>query len=106
MGMEMVMTVEEAVLQLAQVPAGRVLVAKPPLTYGAEAMFVELTDDYRVPESVKEAGFKYILGRDDIEYQLEFLKTKRLSSRAIAEFILHYGVNDCPPAWIEDVPDA
>jgi hypothetical protein len=54
---ELVMTVEEALLRLAEVPPDRVLVAKPPLTCGAEAMFIELTEDYGVPETVKDAGF-------------------------------------------------
>jgi hypothetical protein len=100
------MTVEEAVLRLAQAPEDSVLVAKPPLTWGAEAMFIELTDDYRVPQPVKDAGYEYLMGRDDIANLLALLKKKRLSSRAIAEFVIHYAMNDSAPAWIDGIPDA
>jgi hypothetical protein len=99
------MNVEEAMARVAQMPEGSVLVAKPPLTWGAEAMFIELTDDYRVPQAVKDAGYEYLLGRDDIANLLAFLKKKKVSSRTVAEFIIHYAVNDCAPAWINDVPD-
>lgn len=100
------MNVEDAVANVAQMPEGTVLVAKPPLTWGAEAMFVDLTNDYRVPESVKDAGYEYLLGRDDIENLLAFLKKKRVSSRTVAEFVIHYAVTDSTPSWIHDIPDA
>jgi hypothetical protein len=70
---EVRMNVEEALTKVAQMPEGSVLVAKPPLTWGADAMFVELTDDYRVPQAVKDAGYQYLLGREDIEKLLAFL---------------------------------
>ncbi|WP_431045628.1 hypothetical protein [Roseateles sp. L2-2] len=96
--------VEDMLKKVSEMPEGSVLVAKPPLTWGAEAMFVELTDDYRVPQSVKDSGYEYLLGRDDIENLLAFLKKKRVSSRTVAEFIIHYAVTDSTPAWIEDIP--
>jgi hypothetical protein len=99
------MNVEEALSRAEQIPEGHVLVAKPPLTWGAEAMVVQLTDDYRVPQSVSDAGYVYLLGRDDIENLLAFLKKKRVSSRTVAEFVIHYAVTDSPPAWINDIPD-
>ena len=36
---------------------------------------------------------------------LEFLQKKRVSSRAAAEFVIHYAVYDTAPAWIDDVPN-
>jgi len=100
------MNVEEAVSRLTQMPEGTVLVAKPPLTWGAEAMFVELTVDYRVPQPVKDAGYEYLMGRDDIANLIDFLKKKRVSSRSAAEFVIHYAMNDSAPAWIDDIPGA
>ena len=99
------MNVVEAIAKVAQMPEGGVLVAKPPLTWGSEAMFVELTDDYRVPQSVKDAGYEYLLGRDDIENLLADLRKKKVSERTVAEFIIHYAVTDSAPSWINDVPD-
>jgi hypothetical protein len=99
------MNVEEALTKVAQMPEGSVLVAKPPLTWGAEAMFVGLTDDYRVPQAVKDAGYQYLLDREDIEQLLAFLTKKRVSSRTAAEFVIHYAVTDSAPAWINDIAD-
>ena len=100
------MNIEEAVAKVAEVTEGSVLVAKPPLTWGADAMFVQLTNDYRLPQLVVEAGYQYLLGIEDIIGLLAFLKTKKVSSRTAAEFIIHYAVADCEPAWIYDIPDA
>ena len=100
------MNVEQAVSNAAAMPEDCVLVAKPPLSWGSEAMFIQLTEDYRVPEEVQGAGFQYLLGRDDLLDLLAFLKKKRVSDRTAAEFIIHYAVTDSPPAWINDIPDA
>jgi hypothetical protein len=88
------MNIEDAIARFARMGENSVLVAKPPLTWGSEAMFVELTDDYRVPQPVQAAGYVYLLGRDDIGNLLEFLKRKKLGSRAIAEVVIHYAVTD------------
>ena len=100
------MTVEEALASVSIMPATQSLVARSPLTWGAEALFVSLTDDYRVPAEVLDAGYKYLLDAEDINHILEYAKTKKLSSRSVAELVIHYSVNDAFPAWIDDVPDA
>jgi len=86
-------------------PKGSVLVARPPFTWGAEATFVSLADDFRIPPAVADAGFQYLLERDDLLDLLGFLKKKRVSPRTIAEFVIHYAVTDAVPAWIDDIPD-
>jgi hypothetical protein len=106
MGYQMVMNIEEALLRFAEMPSDSVLLAKPPFTWASEAIWVPLMDVGGVPESAKQAGFEYLLERDEIEYELEFLKTKKIGSRAVAEFIIHYAVYDSPPAWIEEIPNA
>ena len=99
------MNVEEAILRVGDMPDGSVLAARPPLTWGADAIFVELTEDFRLPQPVKDAGYEYLLGRDDIENLLVFLKRKKVSARTVAEFVIHYATTDSTPAWISDVPD-
>jgi hypothetical protein len=99
------MTVDEALINVAQMPERSVLVAKPPLTWGADAMIVELTNDHRVPQAVQDAGYTYLLGRDDIKELLAFLARKRVSSRTTAEFVIHYALTDSAPAWIDDIAD-
>jgi hypothetical protein len=99
------MNVEEAVHRVAEMPTDSVLVAKPPLTWGAEAMFVQLTADLKIPQSVKDAGYKYLLGREDMKALLAFLEKKKVSRRTVAEFIIHYSMTDSAPSWIQDIPD-
>jgi len=102
---EVRMTVEEAVLKATLMPEESVLVAKPPFTWGTEAMFTSLTDEFKVPQSVLDGGFQYLLGRSELLELLEYLRNKRVSSRTIAEFVIHYAITDSFPGWISDVPD-
>lgn len=99
------MNVEEALVRYLEMTDNSVLVAKPPITWGAEAMFVDLTEDYAVPDHVKEAGYKYLLGKEEIENLLPFIKKKKASTRTVAEFIIHYALTDSTPSWIDDIPD-
>jgi hypothetical protein len=83
------------------------LVAMPPLTWGSEAKFVELEgDDYRVPAEAVDAGFKYLLGKEDLETLLRYAREKRMSAKAVAEFVIYYAVFDGYPAWFDDIPNA
>lgn len=79
--------------------------AKPPIVRSSEAAYVKLTEDYRVPASVAGEGFEYLIGAEDLRDLLAFASSKQLSSGAVAEFIIHYALYDCAPAWINDVPD-
>lgn len=100
------MNLEEAMLKVAEMPEGSALVAKPPLTWGSEAMFVDLTDDYRVPQTILDSGYQYLLGHDDLVNLIAFLKKKKIGIRTAAEFVIHYAITDSAPAWIDDIPDA
>jgi hypothetical protein len=97
------MNIQEAVSQVARLPEGKVLFAKPPLTWGTEALFVELTHHNRVTKPIKDAGYEYLMGREDIANLIFFLKKKKVSSRTMAEFVIHYAINDSSPAWIDDI---
>lgn len=82
------------------------IVGKPPLTWGSDAMIVELTTDLRVPQSVKEAGYEYIIEKEELENLLKLASRKRMTSRSTAELVIHYAITDSYPAWINDIPDA
>ncbi|WP_039913059.1 hypothetical protein [Cellvibrio mixtus] len=99
------MNIEEAVIKWADMSENSVLVAKPPLTWGADALFVELDEDYCVPQKIKEEGYEYLLGREEIERWVNYLKKKKVGTRTAAEFIIHYSITDCTPEWIDDIPD-
>jgi plasmid stabilization system protein ParE len=83
------------------------LVAMPPLTWGSKAEFVELEgDDYRIPAEAVDAGFMYRLGKEDLETLLRYAREKRMSEKAVAEFVIYYAVFDGYPAWFDDIPNA
>lgn len=100
------MNIEEAILRVSEAAENSILVARPPLTWGAEAMFVQATREFAVPPAAVDAGYEYVLEIEDIRELLVFLKKKRVSSRTAAEFVIHYAIYDTTPAWIADVPDA
>jgi hypothetical protein len=99
------MNVEEALSAVHQVSSESVLVAIPPITWGADAKFVLLTSDYRVPQEHLDAGYQYLLGIEDIEMLLEAASEKKMSSRTLAEFVIHYATFDSYPSWFNDIPD-
>lgn len=100
------MKLEDMVQKVEEMSDTSALVAKAPLTWGSEAMVVELTSEYGIPEGAKDAGFEYVAGRDDLIWLLRCLEKKKVSNRTKAEFVIHYAVVDAMPAWIDDIPDA
>jgi hypothetical protein len=99
------MNIEASLANIQNVPEEYALIAKQPFTWGSEAKFVKLTDDYRVPQSELDVGFEHLLGKEDISNLLSFLKVKKMSLKAKAEFIIHYAIYDAYPIWIEDIAD-
>lgn len=99
------MNIEEAVAKVDSSPRGSALFAKQPFSWGSEAIYVPLDENGHPPEYIKTSGFKYVLEAEEIEYYLGMLANKRVSPRSRAEFIIHYALLDCAPAWIEDIPD-
>lgn len=99
------MNLEEAIAKAAQISDDMVLVAKPPFTWGAEALYVMLADDCSVPQPVLDAGFELLLDHEDLMTQLGYLKSKKVSAKTAAEFVIHYAINDSWPAWFGDLPE-
>ena len=97
------MNVEEAVSKVRNYSSDMVLVAKPPLTWGSEALYVKFADDYGIPSETKAVGYEYVLGHEDVVTQLGYLSQKIVSARTAAEFIIHYAIHDAGPAWFDDL---
>ncbi|MDB5935205.1 MAG: hypothetical protein JWQ01_2549 [Massilia sp.] len=97
------MNIEDAVLRAAEMSDNAALVARPPLTWGAEAIFADLDDDYGVPKYLREAGYVYLLGKEDLLQLISFTGDKRLSSKSVAEFVIHYALTDAYPSWFDDI---
>lgn len=100
------MNLEEAVVKARTVSDDMVLVAKPPFTWSSEAMYVVLTDEFRVPSPIADWGFEVLLDHEDLLTQLDYLARKKASKRTAAEFIAYYAVHDDWPAWFSDLKEA
>jgi hypothetical protein len=98
------MNVEEAVLSAVNMSDNSVLVAIPPFSWGSEAMFAEYTNDYRLPTEIQSAGYECILGKEDLLNLISDATNKKMSSKSLAELVIHYAVFDAYPAWIDDIP--
>jgi hypothetical protein len=96
---------EEAISRVLEMTDRSAIVAKPPLAWGSEAKIIELTDGYTIPQEVTDAGYEYLVGREDLVYLLKFLRKKRVSTKTKAEFVIHYALTDSTPAWIDDIPE-
>ena len=99
------MDIEEAISSATCLSDGMVLVAKPPLTYASDARLVEMNPDGTVRREDLEGGYRVLLDFEDIATLLSYAARKKMSSRSVAEFIIHYAILDAYPAWFEDIPD-
>lgn len=100
------MNLEEAFAMLDSASAQSVLLVKPPFVWGAEAKFIELTDDYRVPQKYLDEGYEYLIGAEDALNMMADLSGKKIGAKAVVEYVVHCAINDAPPAWFDDLSDA
>lgn len=100
------MNLEKAVAKAREVSDDMVLVAKPPFTWGSEAKYIALTDDFRIPSHIADEGFEMVLGHEDLITPLGYLAEKKVSEKTAAEFVAHYAVHDDWPAWFRDLKEA
>ena len=90
----------DAVQAVRQHPTG-VLFAKPPLSWGAEALVAQLNDDYSVPSELAAQGFVCLLDHEDVSMVLGSSTASTLPPRVQAELVVHYAVYDAFPEWLE-----
>jgi hypothetical protein len=100
-----VMTLVDAVFAVASADDLAVICARTPFAWGTEAVIVNCTDDYNIPDEVHQEGFSYFLEKEDVLQLLEMISIKRASREAQAEFVAHYAVFDAYPRWFNDLPN-
>ncbi|MGX4641464.1 hypothetical protein [Massilia sp. SYSU DXS3249] len=100
------MNLQEAIAKARGVSDDMVLVAKPPFTWGSDARYIVLTDDFCMPSQVADEGFEVVLDHEDLLTQLDYLAEKKVSEKTAAEFVAHYAVHDDWPAWFRDLKEA
>ena len=75
------------------------IVAKRPWTGDSEAKLVCFTEDFRIPEEVRSAGYEYFLevstARDEV-----LSRPVPLSDAQKFEAVMYYAENDAFPDWL------
>jgi hypothetical protein len=100
------MNVLEALRLVSTMPNNAVLLAAYPLTWGSEAGIVAHDAQFNIPRTDVDAGFKYVLEKEDLVRLLGYASEKRMSEESTAEFVIHYALHDGYPSWFNDIPDA
>lgn len=99
------MTLGDAIFLVGEMPKGSTICAKKPFHRSSEAVIVQLTSDYRVPETIKESGYEYFLEQDIVQELLEMIEPKAASSETKVEFVIYYADFDAYPSFVDDLPD-
>lgn len=75
------------------------IVAKRPWSADSEAKLVCFTEDFRIPEDVRSAGYEYFLevstARDEV-----LSVPVSLSKEQKVEAVIYYAENDAFPEWL------
>jgi hypothetical protein len=97
------MNLLDAVFQSAQMQDGSCICCKRPFHPSSEAVIVQLTPDFRIPEETKAQGFEYFLEKDGVLELLDLAKDRLRSREAKVELIAYYADFDAYPAWLQEV---
>jgi hypothetical protein len=93
------MTLQEIVSNLQTISDGLCIAARRPWGPDAEAKLVELDEEFRFPNHIKEAGYEYFLevaiARDEVLGAWH----SQLSPEQCFDVVLYYAENDAWPDW-------
>lgn len=98
------LTLVDAVFGICEMPANRLLCARPPFTWASESVIATFTAGYHVPIDIQAAGFVYVLGQEDVREIVLTSSSKQASRKTVAELVCHYALLDSYPAWFDDLP--
>lgn len=97
------MTLQEVILKLNWASDDLCIVAKRPWLPSSEAELIMLTEEYALPESVKERGFSYFLevsiAKDELLTDIKI----RLTPAQKVEVVIYYAENDATPEWLNEL---
>ena len=79
------------------------IVARRPWSPESEARMVKLTEDFRVPEEVKAAGYEYFLEVDAIRRELMDDFPQSLTSDQVVSAVIYYAEFDAAPQWLNEL---
>ena len=100
------MQLEEAIFSASSASERSVLCAREPFSPDAEARIVEFTAEWAVPEDVKQEGFSYFLGREEVVALLAERVAKSLPKSRQVALLIYYATNDAYPSWYNELAGA
>jgi hypothetical protein len=87
--------------KLDEITADTFICAKRPWNQESDILLVPFTDDFRIPQDVRDKGFEYFLEIDTVNEILEGFTDRLSSAEKICDFIIYYAENDAIPEWAE-----
>lgn len=96
----------DAIFDALEAPGHFMILAKPPWSLGALAMFVVPDEDFGVPKYFTDRNYSYFLEVDSVKELWRMASEKRMSDETKIEFVQHYAMWDAYPHWFFDMPDA
>lgn len=101
--LESEMKLREAILAAETGDENRCIVARRPWNDDSECSWVHLTEDYRVPESAKAAGYEHFL-EVSINREEFGVCWAALFEPQRVDAVIFYPENDAFPRWLNELP--
>jgi len=89
--------------KLDEISTDTFICAKRPWNKKSETLLVPFTDDFCIPQDVKDKGFEYFLEIDTVNEILEGFIDRLSTTEKVCDFIIYYAENDAFPEWAEDL---
>lgn len=93
----------DAVFLIAQMPEDSCICCKRPFHQSSEAVIIQLTPEFRVPEQITREGYEYFLERSGVAELLELADGKLRSRESKVELVAYYAEHDAYPAWFHEL---
>ena len=94
------MQLKEAILTFQPSATDRsAIFALEPISPTANARVAQLAKDYSVPPELAAAGFRYVVGAEDLGSLLAWSAKNNLGSERVVDLVCHFALHDAYPEW-------
>lgn len=100
------MNLHDVLDQINELDDDKVICARRPWTFEAEAVVGRLDGNLRVPNALARDGFEYFLEVSVAQEVLEVFGSRNPTEAEIRDLLLYYAENDAYPGWVYDQTDA
>lgn len=102
--MEKILSLLSAIELLDNQIESSVICVERPWFKNSRCVMVELDENLKVPEQLKDSGFEYFLEVDVAKEVLSVFDGSLRSLDDKAKLLIHYAENDAYPDWVYDQP--